>query len=376
MHDGEPGKAEDETMNAVDRSDRLAKVIVTPGITIREAVAALDKSGFGILLLCEDGLKLKAVLTDGDVRRAILKNVSFDLPCVSIANTNPATAKGPLSPAQAVAYMDRTKSFYVNQLPVLDAEGRVVDLMLRRDLAVPRCADLSAVIMAGGYGKRLMPLTESVPKPLLRVGDRPIMEHIVDRLRDAGISKVAVSTHYLKEKIEEHFGDGSRFGVDMCYVTEDKPLGTAGALGLMEPPKGPVLVVNGDILTKIDFQNMFDYHREQKAELTVAVRKYEMQVPFGIVECDGARITGLREKPNYSFLVNAGIYLLEPSAFVHITGGERIDMTDLIVRLIGAKRPVASYPIVEYWLDVGRPDDFAKAQDDAANVTKGKGGAQ
>jgi len=230
-----------------------------------------------------------------------------------------------------------------------------------------RALPLQAVIMAGGGGTRLRPLTENVPKPMLPVNDRPLMELIIEQLSQAGIRQVNVTTHYKGQQIVDHFGDGQDFGVELNYINEDRPLGTAGALGLMKTPQEPVLVINGDVLTQLNFRAMFDYHREHQADLTVAVRKYDLNVPYGVIESDGAFVRGLVEKPLLSFFVNAGIYLLEPSVHRYIPHGQRFDMTDLIQRLLEEERPVVSFPVVEYWLDIGLHADYKQAQEDIEN---------
>jgi NDP-sugar pyrophosphorylase family protein len=217
-----------------------------------------------------------------------------------------------------------------------------------------------------------MPLTQDLPKPMLPVGGRPLMEHIIEQLQHAGIRHVNVSTHYKAEKIIEHFGNGEAFGVDLQYVNEDRPLGTGGALGLMRPADETQLVINGDIFTQVDFRAMLSFHRENEAEMTVAVRRYEMQVPYGVVECEGARVSRLVEKPQAAFLVNAGIYLLEPSVYPFIPKGQRFHMTELIRWLLDAGRRVISFPIREYWMDVGHHGDYARAQDDVQSGRAGR----
>jgi NDP-sugar pyrophosphorylase family protein len=251
----------------------------------------------------------------------------------------------------------------INQLPVVDAENHVVELLLRKDLVTDVQLDLPAVVMAGGYGKRLLPLTESVPKPMLPVGDRPLLELIIQQLHRAGIRDVNLTTHYLPDSILNHFGTGKDFGVSLNYSKEDHPMGTAGGLKLMKRPESSFLVINGDILTGLPFQEMLMYHRKHGADLTVGVRKYDMQVPFGVVECDGVRITGIREKPSMSFFINAGTYLLEPSACDYIPDGRPFDMTDLIQKLLETGKTVVAFPIMEYWIDVGRHEDYQKAQE-------------
>jgi len=221
--------------------------------------------------------------------------------------------------------------------------------------------------MAGGFGKRLLPLTEDVPKPMLPIGDKPILQRTIEQLRRAGIREVSLTTHYLPDSIVDHFGNGESFGVKLNYLKEDHPLGTAGGLKSMSKATGSFLVMNGDILTGVPFQEMLAYHHQNGAQITVGVRKYEVKVPFGVVECEDVRITQLKEKPTLSFFINAGIYILEPSACDFIPEGERFDMTDLIQSLLDAGLPVVSFPIIEYWLDVGRHDDYQQAQEDVRN---------
>jgi len=256
--------------------------------------------------------------------------------------------------------------YTVRQIPLLDNTGRVVKMALLSDLVKEVQLPLTAVVMAGGYGNRLRPLTKDLPKPMLPVGDRPLLELIIEQLRQSGIQRVNITTHYRAEDIIKHFGDGKSFGVEIKYVTEDRPLGTAGALGLMEAPNEPLLVVNGDVLTRVDFRAMLVYHRENHADLTVAVRRYDWQMPYGIIECEGPRVRQVREKPLFGFLVNAGIYLLEPSVRHYIPKG-RFDMTDLIKRILKDGRPVVGFPIIEYWLDIGQPEDYEQAQKDIKN---------
>jgi dTDP-glucose pyrophosphorylase/CBS domain-containing protein len=343
---------------------RLDSVIISPTASIGEAIARLDKAGTGALVLCLSGRALYGLLTDGDIRRAILHGIPMKAACESIASRKPVTAQRSISAGEALHLMNQHD---IHHLPVVDAEGHVIEFLLRRDLVTEEQMNLSAVIMAGGYGTRLRPLTESVPKPMLPVGDRPLLERTIQQLRSSGIREVNLTTHYLPESIVNHFGNGETFGVRLNYLKEDHPLGTAGGLKLMKRTNGPFLVINGDILTGVSFQAMLAYHRKHGAEITVGVRKYEVKVPFGVVECEDIRVTQLREKPSLSFFINAGIYLLEPSTCDYIPEGQRFDMTELIQKLVEAGRPVVSFPIMEYWLDIGHEADYEKAQEDYRN---------
>jgi dTDP-glucose pyrophosphorylase len=338
--------------------------VIVPSAPISEAVRRLEIAGTGALLVCgEDGI-LRGLLTDGDVRRAILNRVPFTRACGSIAAADPLVAPADITDEAALRLMDTGREFVVNQLPLLDPVGVAVGLLLRSDLTPGAGLSLSAVIMAGGFGTRLLPLTEHTPKPLLPVGDRPLLERTIGQMRQAGIRRVAVSTHYQADQITSFLGDGSAHGVSISYLAEDRPLGTAGALRLLGEVAEPLLVVNGDILTGIRYDDMLAFHREQAAEVTVGVRQCELQIPYGVVECAGSRVRAMREKPQQTFLINAGVYLVNPSAQREIPADGRFDMTDLIQRLLDRGRPVACYPIVEYWLDIGRPADYVQAQMD------------
>jgi CBS domain-containing protein/dTDP-glucose pyrophosphorylase len=339
---------------------RLEKVTISPHISIAEAITRLDEAGTGALALCTEG-RLVGVLTDGDIRRAVLRGAHREDPCEGIAVANPITGHDSISLAEALQLMTERD---INHLPVVDEEGRLVDFLLRRDLAHESQAGLSAVVMAGGFGRRLLPLTERLPKPMLPVGGRPLLERTIEQLRRAGIRDVCLTTHYLSDSIRGHFGDGRGFGVRISYSNEDQPLGTAGGLRLIKRPKRPFLVMNGDVLTDVSIEQMLSYHRVYHAVMTVGVRQYDVAIPFGVVECDDVRITRVTEKPRLALFVNAGIYLLDPVAYDHIPGGVHYHMTDLINRLLEEGQTVVSFPIVEHWQDVGRPEDYRRAQED------------
>ncbi len=346
----------------------LELFLVGPTTPINQAIERIDRNSKGIVLVTDSQCHLLGTITDGDIRRTILAGIALDHPVSLILDRK--NNRTPLSAPQGTPNGELLKlmqQHVIHQLPLLDAEQRVVDLVTLDELMPEQFLPIQAVVMAGGFGKRLYPLTDETPKPMLPVGDRPLMEHIIDQLRDAGIEKVNVTTHFMPEKIKKHFGNGQDFGVNIEYVSEDRPLGTAGALGLMEKPDQPMLVINGDILTKVDFRSMLDFHREHQADLTVAVRRYDLQIPYGVIETEGVKITQVREKPLYTFFVNAGIYLLEPNVYQFIPNNERFDMTDLIDRLIAEGRTVISFPIREYWLDIGQPDDYKQAQEDLQN---------
>src|SRR5882672_2046840 len=243
---------------------RLASVLTSPETSIAEAMAKLDVAGTGALLLADEGRRLRGLVTDGDIRRAILARVSLDRPCHTIATSQPVAASPDVTAAEALHLMDHARGTFVNSLPVVQGDGVVVGLLLRKDIVSEGQLPLAAVIMAGGYGTRLLPLTEHVPKPMLPIGDRPLLERTVVGLREAGITRVAIATHHMSEQISGHFGDGRAYGVEVDYVNEEEPLGTAGALRLVKEFDGPLLVINGDILTGLRYDLMLAYHRRHR----------------------------------------------------------------------------------------------------------------
>ena len=346
--------------------DQIAQLCVDETCDLEQAIARMDEGRRGIVLVIDEESRLVGTITDGDVRRAILARTKMETPVrellVGKAGTEferPITAAAGTDPQ---ACFELIQNHRVLHLPLVDEHGRPVALLAQEDFLPRAVTGLQAFVMAGGTGMRLLPLTEDLPKPMLPIGDRPLMEILIGRLRDAGIRRVNVSLNYKANQISSHFGDGARFGVDLTYVTEDRPLGTAGALGLVERPKDTVLVINGDILTQVDFGAMLSFHREHGAELTMAVCQYDVEVRYGVVECSGARVEALREKPVFNFFVNAGIYLLEPEVYRFIPNGAHFDMTDLVQRLLDEGSPVCSFPIREYWFDIGRRQDYELAQ--------------
>ena len=348
----------------------ISNLFVNLDSSIHQVIECIDRSGrISSALIVDDDHHIISIITDGDVRRGILAGFSLNDPVsklllIKSQMPHPAavTASIKTDPGLFLRIMRENE---VKQLPLIDSDGKVVDIVILSELLPLSKLPLRAVVMAGGLGARLRPLTDKVPKPMLSVGGRPLMELTLEKLRKAGIEQVDISTNYRASNIVDHFGDGKAFGVKVNYIQEDRPLGTAGALGLMDEPSGTLLVINGDVITDVDFEAMLAYHQEHKAEITVGVRQFGVEVPYGVLECEGSRVRELKEKPHLDFLVNAGIYLLEPSVYACITKGERMDMTELIQRLLDSKRSVISFPIIEYWLDIGQPADYERAQSDA-----------
>jgi dTDP-glucose pyrophosphorylase/CBS domain-containing protein len=346
----------------------LSLICLLSDNTLREAMLCIDRNAKGIALVMDAEQRLRYTITDGDLRRAVLHGLSLDMTveewaeqCAEHGSLHPTTAPLGTQPSDLLRLMQVDG---LRHIPLIDNNGRVADLALLSDLIAKPEVSLKAVVMAGGAGTRLRPLTVNLPKPMLPVGNRPVIEHIVAQLREAGILQVSITTHYRPETIIQHFGNGQKFGVKIDYVNEEHPLGTAGALGLMPHWNSTLLVINGDILTKLNYQSMLEFHQENKAVVTVGIRHYDFQIPYGVVETEGVDVRQLREKPVLQFFVNAGVYLLEPEVYQYFFPRERLDMTDLISRLLDDKQRVVSFPISEYWLDVGVHADYEKAQAD------------
>ena len=342
----------------------LVSLCIRTADSIKRAIACIDLSRAAIALVIDEKKRLLGTVTDGDIRRAILEGIELDAPVKTILLRKERIAGRYVKPVTAPVGVSRRgllkimKDERVIQLPIVDEKECVVDLVTLENLAPESIPELRAVIMAGGFGTRLRPLTDDLPKPMLPIGDRPLLQHTVERLRDAGITKVSVTTHYKGHKIADYFGNGEQFGVRLDYVVEDQPLGTAGSLSMLRAGDEPVLVINGDIITDIDYRAMLSYHQEHGAEMTVGVRTFDVKVPYGVLTCQNERVRSVQEKPDMRFLVNAGIYLIEPTTNRYIPEGKRFEMTDLIQALLDDGKLVVSFPLHEYWADIGLPEVY------------------
>lgn len=339
------------------------RIAVPKDTPLETAIATLDEGGQRIVLVVDDDERLQGTLTDGDVRRALLRHQPLTTPVGEVMCIRPQVAQLQWSREKILSVMESTRLLH---LPVVDAVGRVVGLETLHELLDKKPIDNPVFLMAGGFGKRLYPLTQDCPKPMLKVGDKPILELILQSLADVGFHRFYISTHYLPEMIRDYFGDGSRWGVSIQYVHEDEPLGTGGALGLL--PRGevglPMILMNGDLLTRVDYRSLLEFHQRHQGAATLCVREYESQVPYGVIQSEGHRITQIVEKPVQRFFISAGIYVLSPELIGRVVPGERIDMPTLLEQEIVAGRDVNMFPVHEYWLDIGRMDDFHRAQEE------------
>lgn len=350
---------------AVFSGKSLEKLIVTPDVSIFKAMEALDAGAKGLVLICE-GPILKGIATDGDFRRALLRHVKTDSPVSEIMVRSPQVGKAGITADEAIA---KLRSLKVNHLPLLDGEGKLVDLAVLSDLVREKKNPRMAVIMAGGLGMRLRPLTENVPKPMLRVAGKPVLEWIIRGLMEHGINRVFISLRHHSEIVTDYFGNGEKMGLEINYLIEDEPRDTAGGLSMLDPlPTEPFLVMNGDILTTLNYSNLYTHHVESAAAMTVTLHRYELQVPYGVVNLSGDLMVGLDEKPSFWFHVNAGIYVISPEVIKEIPAKGRFSMTDLIRYLIEKNMKVEGFPLMEYWLDIGRHPDYEKAKLEAPNL--------
>lgn len=336
-------------------------VLVGADTTIREALARIDRSSTQLALVVDERDVLLGTVSDGDVRRGLLASISLDDVVSKVMNARPTTVREGEDRQSMIALMQARD---LRHMPVLDGEGRVVGLQLLSELLRPARRDNVVVIMAGGIGERLRPLTERIPKPMLLVGGRPILETILLQFVKQGFYRFVFSVNYKAEVIEERFGDGARWGVEITYVREPKRLGTAGSLRLLPPSiagDAPMIVMNGDILTKVDMRSLLSFHEETKARATMCVREHEYQVPFGVVQTSGVEIQSFEEKPVVRWPVNAGIYVLDPSVLAVIPDDTFFDMPSLFDAVRERAHRTVAYTIREFWLDIGRPADFERA---------------
>jgi dTDP-glucose pyrophosphorylase/CBS domain-containing protein len=335
-------------------------VIVSSETTLADAIARVDASGLQVALVLAPDRKLLGILTDGNIRRAILAGKSLQVPVSDAMNAMPTSIAATTPREDMLALMRRT---LMHHLPLVDEAGRVVGLVTLDELIGATDRPNWVVLMAGGLGTRLQPLTDDCPKPLLLVGGKPILETIVENFAEQGFKRIFLSVNYKATMIREHFGTGARWGVRVEYLDEQTPLGTAGALSLLpERPETPLVVMNGDLLTRANFDTVLEFHHSQGAAATMAVREYDFQVPYGVVRLKGTDIQAIEEKPVQRFFVNAGIYVLSPDALAHVPERTFVDMPALFERLMAAGRSTVAYPLREYWVDIGRLEELERAQ--------------
>lgn len=338
------------------------KVLLSQDGTVKDALTILDDVAARIALVVDGEGRLLGTVTDGDIRRGLLVGRGLDAAVAGVMNASPKTVSPDLGRAEALRSMNQLGILH---LPIVDSHQKVVGLHVLSELLDDVKYDNWVVLMAGGEGRRLHPMTRDIPKPLVPVGGKPILETILNAFMEHGFHKFFISVNYLGEQIRSYFGDGRQWGAEIVYLHESEKRGTAGCLSLLPGiPDKPIFVMNGDLLTKVNFKSLLDYHNDNSSLATMCVREYSMEVPFGVVEIADSKIVGLEEKPVSSFFINAGIYMLDPKCLEMVPKSGAFDMTTLFNRLIEAQERVHSFPIHEYWMDIGRLADLERAHSD------------
>ena len=337
------------------------RAILKNSKTMRDAIELLDYEETKIVMVSDNFGKLVGTITDGDIRRALIKRQDMDTKLSEIMFKEPTVAHENDSESFIMSIM---KNLSLRQIPIVDDHRHIIGLKIGKDFLRSQTKDNPVFLMAGGFGTRLQPLTKDIPKPLLNVGGKPILEIILNQFIELGFHIFYISTHYKAEMLSKYFGDGSNWGVSINYIYEERPLGTAGALGLLQHDllNLPVIVMNGDLLTKVNIDHLLSFHNEQGGVATIAVREYDFQVPYGVVEVEDQQIKSIVEKPTQSFFVNAGVYVLSKSIIKKIDKGEYLDMTNLLAQEISNLEQINMFPIHEYWLDIGQHEQFEQAQ--------------
>lgn len=342
-------------------------VIVSPNNTIIETMKIIDESSLQFSVVVDEFNRLLGTVTDGDIRRGILKGLSLKASVDAVMNNDPI-----------FEYEGKNHFYYKNvleqkrlkQLPIVNKQGQLITIIFSDEFTKIPYKKNTVVLMAGGLGTRLRPLTNDIPKPMLTIGNKPILETIIESFKSYGFINFILTVNYKKEQIKDYFQDGSHLGVNISYIDENKRLGTAGALSLLnEIPNQPFFVMNGDLLTKINYEQLLEFHKDTKSTATMCVREHEYQIPFGVIETNNYRLTSIKEKPTYKKFVNAGIYVLNPEVIEFIPQNEFFDMPELFNKIMeNEEEEICAFPLREYWMDIGRMDDYEKANGDFLEV--------
>ena len=341
------------------------KHILNHSANIKDGLVRINELDGSAVFISDENEIILGAVTDGDIRRGILNDIALNDSITKVMHSQFRHIK---SKNYTIESINEFRKQNINIVPIIDENGRMVKLI---DLSTLRSVlPIEVLLMAGGRGERLRPLTDSIPKPMLKIGDKPILEHNIDRLALYGIEKIAISVKYKAEIIESHFGDGSDKGLNISYIYENEPLGTIGAIkNIPSINTESVLVMNSDLLTNIDFEDFYLFFKDKNADMLVASIPYRVDIPYGVLETVGDSIVSLKEKPTYTYYSNAGIYLIKTNSLDKIPKDKLYNATDLMDQLMKDGKNVINYPIVQYWLDIGKHDDFRKAQEDIKHIT-------
>jgi dTDP-glucose pyrophosphorylase len=345
--------------------DILPKITIGPDLPIRDAVQTLNRGGYQIVLIADPATqRLLGIVTDYDVRQAILHHIDFERPISEIMHVDPIVGRATMDSAEVESVL---KTRNIAQLPLLDETGRVTDIAFDDSFKNLNelTAETIAVVMAGGLGARLRPLTSATPKPLLHVGDQPILFSLLDQILFEGFGRVYVTVNYKSDMIIDAISAQEEYRNRVRFVAEEKALGTAGALSLLpERPMHPFVVLNADLLTNLSFKALLRHHGLDKNAVTMAIKRETTVIPYGVAELEGSRIIAIREKPSHSYFINTGVYVVDPEILDLIPPDTFVDMPDVIARTVAKGRQVGSFPVHEYWLDIGNHEHYVRARED------------
>ncbi len=345
---------------AINSVQPVSDVCLPPSSSLREAIGVIDRGAVQACLVVDESGKLLGMLSDGDVRRALLGGHSLEAKIGELMNADFRFIGAPAHPRGAEDFMRRHQ---IRHVPVLTGSGQVEEFLTLSDPPARGAGNLPVVVMAGGQGLRLRPLTEQVPKPMLPVGNKPMLERIIDRCIAAGLTDIYLAVNYLASQIRSYFGDGSRWGVEINYLEEQDALGTAGPLGLLPAEiEDSVVVLNGDVLTDVDLSRIIEFHWESGSSATVALREFVVEVPYGVVSLDGFAVQAIQEKPSFRHFINAGVYVLRKEVIDLVPSHQAMDMPDLIHDVIDKGFSVSGFPLHEEWLDVGSHESLEQAR--------------
>lgn len=344
----------------------IEDTIVKESTSILEVLQIIDKSSKQLAIVVDENKKLLGTISDGDIRRALLKNISLNEPVKNIYFKNPTVATINDS-KEEIINICRTKK--IHQIPIIDNKGSLIGLETLDELISKDNKPNKVILMVGGLGTRLRPLTENTPKPMLKVGNKPILQTIVEKFAEYGYINIIMCVNYKSNIIQDYFQDGREFGVNIEYILEEQRMGTAGALSLLkQKPTEPFFVMNGDLLTNVNFEHLHDFHFSTNSMGTMCVREYDFQVPYGVVNIKDSKIISIEEKPTYKFFVSAGIYMLSPKVLDYIPQNKFYDMPTLFEKIISENKNAISFPLREYWLDIGRIEEYKKANEEYGEV--------
>ena len=334
--------------------------------TIKEALQIIDNGALQIALIVDANDKLLGTLTDGDIRRGLLRGLELNSSIESIIFKTPTIAK--ISDTKE-DILKLALSKKLHQIPIVDEQGKILGIQEIEELIKPKSKTNKVILMVGGLGTRLRPLTENTPKPMLKVGNKPILQTIVEKFAEYGYVNIVMCVNYKSHIIQDYFKDGKEFGVSIEYILEEQRMGTAGALSLLtEKPTEPFFVMNGDLLTNVNFEHLHNFHLSNNSMGTMCVREYDFQVPYGVVNIENSKIINIKEKPTHKFFVSAGIYMLSAEILEYIPKNEFYDMPTLFEKIISENKNAISFPLREYWLDIGRMEEYQKANEEYDEV--------